>query len=89
MPNGLPMYEQCYYISSRGLYDQYQKGSITLEQAKREKQEVIKAYEIGRDQWQLFIGLYDISDALKRLKQEGFDTVLEFEILDKIEAILK
>ena len=89
MPQGLPMYEQCYYIASRGLYEQYERKVISLEEAKREKQEVIKAYQIEKDQWQLFIGIHEIADKLKMLKQDKFNTVLEMEVLELIERFLK
>ncbi|MBE6024997.1 MAG: hypothetical protein E7231_17765 [Cellulosilyticum sp.] len=88
MPEGLPMHEQCYYIASRGLYEQYETKVITLEQAKREKQEIIKAYEMGKDQWQLFIGIHEIADQLKQLQKDGFNTALEMEILESIECFL-
>lgn len=89
MPNGLPMYEQCYYIASRGLYEQYDKKVITLEEAKREKKEVLKAYEVEKAQWQLFLGMHEIADKLKQLKEDGFNTHLELEVLDLIERFLK
>lgn len=89
MPNGLPMYKQCYYIASRGLYDQYAHQIITLEQAKQEKKEVIKQYEEGRHQWELFMGMYELEEKLSQLKKEGFNSILEFEILELLENILK
>lgn len=89
MPSGLPMHEQCYYIASRGLYEQYEKQIISLEEAKREKQEVINAYQLGKDQWQLFVGMHEVADKLKQLKQDGFNTALEIEVLELIEKILK
>ena len=89
MPSGLPMHEQCYYIASRGLYEQYERKVITLEEAKREKQEVIKAYQIEKGQWQLFLGLHEIAEQLKRLQKDGFNTALEMEILESIEKLLK
>ena len=89
MPSGLPMHEQCYYIASRGLYEQYAHQTITLEQAKKEKKEVIKQYEEGRHQWELFMGMYEVEKKLSQLKQEGFNSFLEFEILELLENILK
>ncbi|MBP3886154.1 MAG: hypothetical protein J6F30_00660 [Cellulosilyticum sp.] len=89
MPSGLPMYAQCYYIASRGLYEQYEKKIISLEQAKKEKQEVIAAYELGKDQWQLFVGVHEVADKLKQLQQDGFNTALELEVLELIEKLLK
>lgn len=89
MPNGLPMHEQCYYIASRGLYAQYEQKVITLEEAKREKKEVINEFNIGKGQWQLFMGMHEIADLLKQLQKDGFNTALELEILDRIDKILK
>lgn len=89
MPNGLALHEQCYYIASRGLYEQYANKVITLEEAKREKEEVIKQYEIGQYQWQLFMGMHDIEAKLSGLKQDPFNTSLEIEILELVEKLLK
>ena len=89
MPNGLPMYKQCYYIASRGLYEQYENKTITLAEAKKEKEEVIKQYEAGKYQWELFMGMYEIEEKLSQLKQEGFNSALEFEILELLEKLLK
>ena len=88
MPTGLTSYEQSYYISSRGLDMQYAKGEITLEQAREEKKEVMKAYEEGRWEWQYFMQLHTVLEQLKTLQKEGFDSVLEFEILETIQSIL-
>ena len=89
MPNGLPMHEQCYYIASRGLYDQYEKKIITLEEAKKEKQEVIKTYELGKDQWQLFLGMHESAEKLKKFREDQFNTGREFEVLELIDRFLK
>lgn len=89
MPKNLNAYEQCYYIASRGLYEQYAKGEITLDQARIEKEEVIKTYKEGEWQWNYFVKLHDVKDKLVQLKQEGFDSVLEMEILDTLEELLR
>lgn len=89
MPERLAMYEQCYYIASRGLYRQYDAGDITLEQAKYEKSHVVKQYQEGKKQWELFIGLYEIQDKLHALKNQGFNTALEMEVLELIEKLLE
>ncbi len=88
MPECLAMYEQCYYIASRGLYRQYDSGAITLEQAKLEKSQLVKQYQEGQKQWQLFISLYEIQDKLQALQKDGFNTALELEILELIENML-
>lgn len=88
MPERLRMYEQCYYIASRGLYQQYAAKQITLEQAKLEKQSVVRQYNEGKAQWELFINLYEIQDKLQQLIQSGFDTALEIEVTELIEKTL-
>ncbi|MBU3810941.1 MAG: hypothetical protein H9893_04730 [Candidatus Niameybacter stercoravium] len=88
MPSSLNIYEQAYYIASRGLYQQYAKGEITLAQARAEKEQVIKAYEEGQSEMEYFMQLHQVWDKLKQLKEEGFDTVLEMEILEVLDRIL-
>lgn len=88
MPKGLASYEQCYYIASRGLYEQYAQGVITLAQAREEKKEVLRAYEEGQWEWNYFMELHGVLNKLQRLQQEGFDSVLEFEILEQIDQLL-
>ena len=89
MPIGLPMHEQCYYISSRGLYEQYKAKHITLETAKKEKEEVLKQYEIGKYQWDLFLKLHTVEEKLKALKEDPFNTGLELEIYDLLDTLLR
>lgn len=89
MPEGLPLYKQAYYIASRGLYHQYEKGEITLQQARSEKKQVIKNYEAGEAEWDCIIQLHDLWYQLKQLQEQGFDSVLEFEIMAKIEKLLR
>ncbi|MHC1747082.1 MAG: hypothetical protein AB9856_01670 [Cellulosilyticaceae bacterium] len=89
MPEGLPLFKQAYYIASRGLYQQYAKREITLAQARLEKKELIKCYEASELEWEHMIQLHDLWYQLKQLKEEGFNSVLEFEIMEKIETILR
>lgn len=88
MPVGLKAYEEAYYIASRGLYQQYAKGEITLAQAREEKKQVLKIYEEGQKELEYFMQLHQVWDKLRQLKKEGFDTVLEFEILEVLDKIL-
>lgn len=88
MPAGLPSYKQCYYIASRGLYQQYAKGEISLAQARLEKKEVLKAYEEGQLEWNYFLKLHEVLERLQELQKEGFNSVLEFEILRLIDTLL-
>ena len=57
--------------------------------AKKEKQEVIKTYELGKDQWQLFLGMHEIAEKLKKLREDQFNTGIEFEVLELIDRFLK
>ena len=50
---------------------------------------MIAAYELGKDQWQLFVGVHEVADKLKQLQQDGFNTALELEVLELIEKLLK
>ncbi len=88
MPQGLKAYEQAYYIASRGLYQQYQTHVISLEQAREEKQNVIANYKAGEEEWHYFTTLHTIHHQLMLLKQQGFDSVLEYEILEVLERLL-
>lgn len=88
MPDGLKAYEQAYYIASRGLYGQYEQGQITLAEARKEKALVVKAYQEGTQEFEYFLQLHKVREQLVQLKKEGFDTVLEFEILETLEKLL-
>lgn len=88
MPSSLNIYEQAYYIASRGLYQQYAKGEITLEQARNEKEQIMKAYEKGEKEADYFKQLHQIWGKLNQLKEEKFNTVIEIEILEILNKIL-
>lgn len=89
MPKGLPMYAQSYYIASRGLYEQYRNKQISLEVAKKEKEEVLKQFLVGQAEWEFFLKLHIVEEKLKRLKEDPFNTVLELELHDILEELLK
>ena len=55
LPMGLPAYKQCYYIGARSLYQQYEKGDITLERARQEKQELLRTYKEGEWNGTIFL----------------------------------
>lgn len=88
LPANLKGYEQAYYIASRGLYQQYEKKEITLEQARQEKEKVTKLYHEGLCEFEYFMQLHQVWDKLKQLKKEGFNSVVEFEILGLLDKIL-
>ena len=88
MPLPMPAYEQAYYQASRYLYLQFLDGKLSIEQCRKEKQQIIESYNFGKAQWDFFIGLTNIEDKLKRLKEQGFNTVLEWEVLEEISKLL-
>lgn len=89
MPQGLASYKQSYYIASRGLYRQFEREEIDLPQARSEKAELMEAYKEGEWEWNYFLKLHEILDKLQQLAKEGFNSVVEFEILELIEELLK
>lgn len=88
LPRCLAGYEQAYYLASRTLYKQYEAKLITLDQARREKELIIEQYQEGKKEHELFTSLFEIEDKLKKLKEQGFNTVLEWEILKILEEKL-
>ena len=88
LPRCLAGYEQAYYLASRSLYKQYEDKLISLEQARYEKEKILEQYHDGKKQHELFMSLFEIEDKLKKLKAEGFNSVLEREILALLEEVL-
>ncbi len=88
MPPTLPAYEQAYYQASRYLYQQFFDDKLSLLECRQEKQKIVEAYNFGKAQWDFFIGLTNIEDKLKRLKEQGFNTVLEWEVFEEISKLL-
>lgn len=89
LPQGLASYKQSYCITPRGIYKQYETGEIDLTKARLEKAELMKAYKEGEWEWEYFLKLHQILDKLQQLAKEGFNSVIEFEILELIEKLLK
>ena len=89
MPTNLQWYETAYYQASRYLYRQYDDKTITVEQARKEKEVVIRQYEENKKEYEFLIRLHNIEDMLKRLKEQGFNTALEREILEEIDKVLR
>lgn len=89
LPMGLPAYKQCYYIGARSLYQQYEKGDITLERARQEKQELLRTYKEGEWEWNYFLKLHELKNHFQQLYEDGFNSVLEYEIMEMIEELLK
>lgn len=88
MPN-LLWYEAAYYQVSRYLYRQYDIKSITVDQARKEKEIITRQYEENKREHEFLIGLHNLEDMLKRLKEQGFNSALEWEILEEISKVLK
>lgn len=88
MPPTLPGYEQAYYQASRYLYQQFFDDKLNLLECRQEKQKIVEAYNLGKAQFDFFVGLTNIEDKLKRLREQGFNTVLEWEILDDVSKLL-
>lgn len=87
MPNGLKGYEQAYYIASRGLYRQYKEGKISLDEARKEKEQVLQMYKQCQEEWFYVMKLHHIESKLRLLQAEGFNTVLELEILELLKEL--
>ena len=89
MPKLLEYYEENYYISSRYLYRQFELNKITVEQARIEKEKIVKSYNDNKEMYEYVLSLYSIRNSLMQLKEQGFNSVLEWEVLDTINKALK
>ena len=89
MPKLLEYYEENYYISSRYLYRQFELNKITVEQARIEKEKIVKSYNDNKEMYEYVLSLYSIRNSLMQLKEQGFNSVLEWEVLDAINKALK
>lgn len=75
-------------IASRYLYRQFDAKAITVEQGRMEKETIRKQYEENKEIYEYMVQLYDVKDSLQKLKEQGFNSVLEWDILEQIEKIL-
>lgn len=89
MPAMLNAYEQAYYIACRGLYQQYADKKITLAQARGEKDMVLREYKQQKRQFDFCLKLYSIANKLQELKQTGFNSAIEWEVLEEIEKVIE
>lgn len=89
MPTRLMWYETVYYQASRYLYRQYDAKTITVEQARKEKDIITKQYEENKLEYEFLIRLHNVEDMLKRLNDQGFNTAIEQEILEEISRVLQ
>lgn len=75
MPKNLWQFEQLCFLSLRCLYREFKSGVITKNQARAEKQDIIKAYEIGelhhRVDMQTQQMWHDLSEYLRMINFDG------------------
>lgn len=88
VPKCLEYHEEAYYIASRYLYRQFDAKAITVEQAREEKERIIKAYNEQKEAWEYMLSLYKIKNTLTQLKEQGFNSVLEWEVLEELNKAL-
>lgn len=89
MPMCLAAYEQAYYQASRYLYQQFFDDKLNLMECRQEKQKILEQYNVCKAQCDFFSSLTVIEDSLKKLKEQGFNSSLEWEILDEISVALR
>ena len=89
MPPCLAPYEQAYYQASRYLYMSFYNGALTLAQCRAEKQRIIEVYNQGKKQWEYFLSLQSIGSKLEELKSQGFNSSVEWEVLEEINKIFE
>lgn len=88
MPSNLEEYEENYFLGARYLYRLFEAKVMTLEDCKREKQILINRYQQNKESWEYMLSLYKIKSTLTQLKEEGFNSVLEWEVLEEINKAL-
>ena len=89
MPKYLEEYEENYFLGARYLYRLFEAKVMTLDECKREKQILINRYNQNKESWEYMLSLYKIKDSLIQLKEQGFNSVLEWEVLEVIDKALK
>ena len=87
LPTQLMFFETSYYLAARYLYRQFDKGEITLEQARREKEQVLEQFEQNKMLYEYLLEAHRVWAKLKDLKEQGFDSNLEWEILEMLEKL--
>ena len=88
MPSNLEEYEENYFLGARYLYRLFEAKVMSLEDCKREKQILINRYQQNKESWEYMLSLYKIKSALTQLKEEGFNSALEWEVLEEINKAL-
>lgn len=89
MPSTLASYEQAYYQAARYLYICFFNNQLNLQQCRAEKEKLVRVYYEGKKQWEFFLSLNVIGAKLEKLKQQGFNSSLEWEVLEDINNIFK
>lgn len=87
LPTTLMFHETSYYLSARCLYRQYDKGELTLEQARVEKEKVIEQFHENKEMYEFLIEAHQIRVKFVELREQGFNSVLEWEILEALEKL--
>lgn len=88
MPSNLEEYEENYFLGARYLYRLFEAKVMTLEDCKREKQILINRYQQNKESWEYMLSLYKIKNSLTQLKEQGFNSVLEWQVLEEINKAL-
>lgn len=89
MPSNLEEYEENYFLGARYLYRLFEAKVMSLEDCKREKQILINRYQQNKESWEYMLSLYKIKNSLTQLKEEGFNSVLEWQVLEEINKALE
>lgn len=89
MPSNLEEYEENYFLGARYLYRLFEAKVMTLEDCKREKQILINRYQQNKESWEYMLSLYKIKNSLIQLKEQGFNSVLEWQVLEEINKALE
>lgn len=88
MPNNLEEYEENYFLGARYLYRLFESKAMSLDDCKREKQILINRYQQNKESWEYMLSLYKIKNSLTQLKEQGFNSVLEWQVLEEINKAL-
>lgn len=87
MPDGLPSYDQTMFLNLRSLYDQYRKGLISREIAKKEKNKLIKAWEYDKFLYELGMQWSERYKRMETLSAE-YSKNPSIEVADKIMKVI-
>lgn len=89
IPKNMTHSEYSYVLNALMLYKMYENNLMSLDDCRKEKENAIKRYVDSREMENFLNSVYKIKDKLRELKEQGFNTVIEFEILEEIEKITR